>query len=35
MMAEQDRRILAEFTRKVCECFPDAGICKKWGQVPS
>ncbi|MFH1950221.1 MAG: hypothetical protein ABIL06_01250 [Pseudomonadota bacterium] len=26
MMAEQDRRILAEFTSKVCERFPDARI---------
>jgi len=26
MMAEQDRRILAEFTRKVCERFPDARV---------
>jgi len=26
MMAEQDRRILAEFTKKVCERFPDARV---------
>ena len=26
MMAEQDRRILAEFTSKVCERFPDARV---------
>lgn len=26
MMAEQDRRILAEFTARVCERFPDARI---------